>query len=68
VRLRNYPAAIADYDAALAANPDQANSLYARGIAKIRSGNANAGNADIAEAVKNDPNIAATMTRLGVSP
>jgi tetratricopeptide (TPR) repeat protein len=66
--LRNYPAAIKDYDSALAANPNQANSLYGRGIAKLRSGNANAGNADIAQAIKIDPNIAASMTRLGLTP
>jgi tetratricopeptide (TPR) repeat protein len=67
LRLRNYLAAIRDYDTALAANPNQATSLYGRGVAKIRSGNANAGNADLTEATKIDANIAATMTRLGVS-
>jgi hypothetical protein len=33
-RLRNFRAAIADYDAALKLEPEQASSLYIRGLAK----------------------------------
>ncbi len=45
-----WAAAIADYDAALAARPRMAGGLFGRGLAKIRSGNAKDGNADLAAA------------------
>jgi tetratricopeptide (TPR) repeat protein len=42
--------AIADYDVALKTNPRLAGALYGRGLARLRSGDTAAGNADITEA------------------
>jgi len=66
--MANYQAAIADYDAAIKADPKAVDPLYGRGVAKIKSGNAADGNADIAEAVKIDPQIAERMAKIGVTP
>jgi hypothetical protein len=58
--------AIKDYDAALKADPKIAESLYGRGIAKVRKGDAAGGNGDIAAAKALNPGIADMMDRLGV--
>jgi hypothetical protein len=42
--------AVADYDEALRRNPKQAGSLYGRGLAKLKKGDAVDGEADIAAA------------------
>ncbi len=55
LRLGDYDRAIADYDAALAMAPKQDWSLYGRGIAKIRTGQTAAGQADIAAATAINP-------------
>jgi hypothetical protein len=39
-KLRAFDRAIADYGAAVAQNPKDASSLYGRGVAKLKSGNA----------------------------
>jgi hypothetical protein len=44
------PSAIADFDAALKAEPAMASSLYGRGLAKRRRGDDAGGEADIAAA------------------
>ena len=56
----------ADYDAALAQNAKDADSLYGRGLAKLRNGDAAGGNADIAAAKTIDGGIAETFARYGV--
>ena len=43
-----WDAAIADYNAALRLNPKLASSLYGRGLAKLKNGDTNGGNADMA--------------------
>ena len=58
--------AIADYDAALKANPTRANTLYARGFAKRRMGDKAGGDADIAAAIKLRPTVAEEMAKLGL--
>jgi hypothetical protein len=58
--------AIKDYDAALKADPKIAESLYGRGIAKMRKGDVAGGNADIASAKALNPNIVELMDKLGV--
>jgi tetratricopeptide (TPR) repeat protein len=65
--LEKYADAIADYDAAMRGRRT-ANSLYGRGIAKIRSGKEAEGRADIAEAMKLDQNITARMAGFGFAP
>jgi hypothetical protein len=60
-----FEAAIRDYDAALKADPKIAESLYGRGVAKVKNGDAD-GNADIAAAKALNPNIAELMAKLGV--
>jgi tetratricopeptide (TPR) repeat protein len=67
LRLGNYDAAIADYDDAIAQEkfPE---SYFGRGVAKLRLGNKTGGNADIALAKQIDPQMAATMARLGIKP
>ena len=50
LRMGQYDAAIADYDAVLATNAGKVTSLYGRGTAKRRKGDYASGNADIAAA------------------
>ena len=47
-------------------NPKLASSLYGRGVAKQRSGNAAAGDRDIAAARAIDPNIASEYAGYGL--
>jgi tetratricopeptide (TPR) repeat protein/predicted aspartyl protease len=70
VRLRRgeFDKSIADYDAALKLNPQQARSLYGRGIAKIRKQRNAEGGADIAAAEKLAPKIADNFSRRGIDP
>jgi hypothetical protein len=58
--------AIADYDAALKIDPRHASSLYGRGIAKLRVGNAAGGNGDIAAAKGIHPGIADEFASYGI--
>ncbi len=55
----DFAAAIADYDAALAVDGDRGHYLYGRGIARIRMGLMAEGQADLAEAERLEPGIAA---------
>ena len=50
LRLGRYQESIASYSLALASDPAEAMSLYGRGIAKLRDGDANGGQADMAQA------------------
>lgn len=56
-RLRDYRAALADYDLALAAAPDQTASLYGRGLVKLAMGNKAGATADFEAARKITPVI-----------
>jgi tetratricopeptide (TPR) repeat protein len=67
LHLGQYQLAIEDYDAALRLAPRFALSLSGRGVARIKSGDAT-GNADIAEAIRINPNVEARMTSYGVTP
>jgi tetratricopeptide (TPR) repeat protein len=60
--------AVADYDAALALtrNPDNAEWLYVRGVAKLRKGDTNSGNADIERARTIKADIADEYAKYGV--
>jgi len=63
LKMKNFAAAIADYDAVLQANPKSASSLYGRGLAKRIEGG---GDADMSAAERIDPNIRASFTKYDV--
>jgi tetratricopeptide (TPR) repeat protein len=66
VRMKQWDKAIAEYDKALYGRPDLTISLYGRGVAKRAKGDVAGGNADIAAATRDEPDIANIMQRLGV--
>jgi tetratricopeptide (TPR) repeat protein/transglutaminase-like putative cysteine protease len=68
LRLHQYPAAIAAYDAALRLDPLQTDSLYGRGICELRSGDISRGHADIEEAKGMSLRIADEFAHYGVKP
>lgn len=57
LRLGRYPESIKAYQQAIAGQPRSAWTLYGLGIAKIRNGQTDAGNADLAAAQALDPQI-----------
>jgi len=59
---------IEDYDAALLLNPKAAWSLYGRGLAHLRSGAVEAGNADITAAKAIRSSIEDEAKRHGLKP
>lgn len=58
LKMKNYTAAIADYDAALQIDPKLDSSLYGRGLAKRMTGDRAGGDADIHSAEAITPDIA----------
>ena len=66
LKLRQWKEAIADYDAALQRDPRLATSRYGRGLAKLRSGDADGGRADMAEARAAQPDIEGAFARYRV--
>jgi len=67
-RTAAYPAAISDCSAALAANPKLASSLYLRGLAKKKTGDATGGEADATAAAALDRSVADSFASYGVGP
>jgi tetratricopeptide (TPR) repeat protein len=67
-RKAEYGNAIAACNAALQRNAALPNSLYVRGLAELRAGLADAGNADIAKAKAIRAGIAGTYAAWGVTP
>lgn len=67
LRLGHYPESIKAYQQALAGEANAPWSLYGLGIAKIRSGQTDAGNADIAAALALDPQIEALAGKYGLT-
>lgn len=67
LRLGRLDEAIRQYDAALKLQPKQAWSLYGRGLAKLRNGDAAGGRADMAEAAGISPDLPNRVTRLGLA-
>jgi hypothetical protein len=63
--MAQWDAAIDDYNSALRLNPKQVGSLYGRGIAKLKKGDAS-GDTDTAAAIAMDANIALEFKRYGV--
>jgi tetratricopeptide (TPR) repeat protein len=68
LRRGEFQAAVADYDAALRSANNFANSLYGRGVARLRLGQTGAGQGDIAAATALDASVAARFAGYGVSP
>jgi len=64
--MRQWDAAIADYNSALKLEPQMASSLYGRGLIQLQRGNVSDGNADIAAAIAIEPNIKNEFARYGV--
>ncbi|HEX3499368.1 MAG TPA: hypothetical protein VHT04_08580, partial [Stellaceae bacterium] len=64
--MRNPDLALADYNTAMTSDPKLAHSLYGRGIAKRMKGDQAGANADLAEAKRIDPEIAAKYAKYGV--
>ena len=57
--------ALSDYDSAFTREPGLYSSLYGRGLAKVRLGQVEAGQRDIATALSAQPDFAAVFERLG---
>jgi predicted aspartyl protease/tetratricopeptide (TPR) repeat protein len=67
LRLGHYPESIKAYEQAVAQNPRSAWSRYGLGLAKIRSGQVDAGKADLVAARALNPDIDARVTRYGLN-
>jgi len=67
LRLGNYPESIKAYEQAIAKNPRSAWSRYGLGLAKIRSGQTDAGNADLVAARALNQDIDARAGKYGLS-
>jgi predicted aspartyl protease/Tfp pilus assembly protein PilF len=67
LRLGRYADSIKDYEQAVAHLPRSAWSRYGLGLAKIRSGQADAGNADLVAARAIDPGIEARAGKYGLT-
>jgi len=68
LRLGRYADAIADYDKVLSKDGEHSTSLFGRGLAKIRNGQAAAGEADLAAARKLRKNVDTEFTQYGLLP
>ena len=68
LRMKRLDASIEDYDAALRLDPKGAWSLYGRGLARLRSGAVEAGNADLAAAKAIRSSIEEEAKRYGLAP
>jgi tetratricopeptide (TPR) repeat protein len=65
-RLGAFDKAIEDFSAAIAQDPKDADSLYARGISRLRAGDRSGGAADVAAAKLINPDVADSWTAVGV--
>ncbi|MDE2487896.1 MAG: DUF3857 domain-containing protein [Alphaproteobacteria bacterium] len=63
-----YADAVARYTRVLALKPDLAPSLFARGLARLRSGDIAGGRADLAAATKLDPKAGDIYAEVGLHP
>ncbi|GGY20111.1 hypothetical protein GCM10008098_10680 [Rhodanobacter panaciterrae] len=67
LRLGHYPESITAYEQAVAQLPHSAWTRYGLGLAKIRSGQTDAGHADLVAAHALDPDIEARATKYGLT-
>jgi predicted aspartyl protease/tetratricopeptide (TPR) repeat protein len=68
LRMGDYDKSLVDYDASIKIYPKNAWSLYGRGIDKLRKQRTADGNADIAQAMAIQPEIAEEFKRRGIVP
>lgn len=68
IKLRRYDEAIAAYTAALKSRPWMPTALYGRGICELRTGNSNAGQADIRSAMALSYIVADEFAHYGIQP
>jgi tetratricopeptide (TPR) repeat protein/predicted aspartyl protease len=68
LRQREYDLAIADYDRVLTEHPKNAWARYGRGVAKLRKGLSADGQADIAAATADWPEVASHAAQRGIAP
>jgi len=68
LRMGAFAKSIADYDASIVLRPRNAWSFYGRGLAKLQSGDAEGGAADVAAAAAINHNIVLLAARYGVKP
>jgi tetratricopeptide (TPR) repeat protein len=68
LRLGDYDKAIADYGDSLKLAPNNAGSLYGRGVAKIRKKKIAEGQADIDKAMSLSPTVADEFKARGIAP
>lgn len=68
LRLGDFDKAISDYTAALKAQPNNAWTLYGRGLAKLKKSDRSEGEADIAAAVAIGPGVAEMYRKMGLAP
>jgi len=68
LRLKRYRDAVKDYDATLKQNGTDPYSLYGRGVAKMRTGDAEGAKTDIAAAIAAQRGIAAEFLSYGITP
>lgn len=67
-RLGDYANAVKDFDAVLKAKPDDAWALYGRGIARLRTGDTDLGQADVAAARSQSQSLVANFEGHGIVP
>jgi lipoprotein NlpI len=65
-KLRTFKQSIADYDSAMKQDDKDPASLYARGLAKLKSGDVASGNADMTAAKAITPDVAAVYADYGL--
>ncbi|MGZ6019952.1 MAG: aspartyl protease family protein [Phenylobacterium sp.] len=68
LRMGRLDEAIAQYTAAIKAQPRAAPALYGRGLAELKKGQKTEGDADVAAAAAIAPGLAAQFKRFGVAP
>ncbi|HMN45747.1 MAG TPA: tetratricopeptide repeat protein [Povalibacter sp.] len=68
LRMGNYARSLDDYERALKLQPKEAWSLYGRGLARIRLGRKEQGDADIEAATAIDASVARRYIEAGLSP
>ena len=66
LRLDKPQKALADFDRAIALRPNDAWSIYGRGLAHLRLGQAALGQADLAEARQAEPDVDTAIRRAGL--
>jgi tetratricopeptide (TPR) repeat protein len=68
LRMDKLDEAIAQYTAAIKAQPRAARALYGRGLAELKKGQKAEGDADLAAALAIAPGLTAEYRRLGLAP